>query len=138
MSFLLLPFFPGPVLLKLYGPKPDRSEKILTCNWLEVMERASFTFLKSICLQISFALAHQSGCSGQSNSAGGFLAFRVIRPLARSWGLIINKAMNFSAIYYTNYWLWWLLPPVFSLVVTLYCLRLLTREIENIVYRSEL
>ncbi|NLP37668.1 MAG: ABC transporter permease [Firmicutes bacterium] len=59
-------------------------------------------------------------------------------PLARSWGLIINKAMNFSAIYYTNYWLWWLLPPVFSLVVTLYCLRLLTREIENIVYRSEL
>ena len=52
-------------------------------------------------------------------------------PLARSWGLMISKASRFSGIYFTDYWLWWLLPPVLALLCTLLCVRLLARWLER-------
>ncbi|HZK24210.1 MAG TPA: ABC transporter permease [Oscillospiraceae bacterium] len=58
-------------------------------------------------------------------------------PLAKSWGLMINKAMNFGGIYYTDYWQWWLLAPLFSLVATIYCLRMLAWEMEKEIIGKE-
>ncbi|NLZ92444.1 MAG: ABC transporter permease [Firmicutes bacterium] len=58
-------------------------------------------------------------------------------PLTRSWGLIINKAMSFTGIYYTDYWQWWLLPPVTCLVLTIYCLRMIAREAENLIIGAD-
>ena len=52
-------------------------------------------------------------------------------PLAKSWGLMIQKAASFSGIYFTEYWKWWLVPPVAMLVVTILCLRLLSQAAEN-------
>lgn len=52
-------------------------------------------------------------------------------PLAKSWGLMINKASGFSGIYFTQYWKWWLLPPVIVLMITILLTRLLARTFEN-------
>lgn len=40
-------------------------------------------------------------------------------PTAKSWGMIIRHALNYKAIYFTDAWLWWLLPPglAISLVI---------------------
>ena len=51
-------------------------------------------------------------------------------PLAKSWGLMISRAAAFRGIYFTPYWLWWLLPPVCALIATILCLRLLERRLE--------
>ena len=56
-------------------------------------------------------------------------------PLAKSWGLMINRASGFSGIYFTEYWKWWLLPPVFVLIFTILLTRLLARTLET--YRRE-
>ena len=51
-------------------------------------------------------------------------------PLAKSWGLMINKATQFSGIYFTEYWKWWLIAPVTALVITIFLIRLLARSLE--------
>ena len=53
-------------------------------------------------------------------------------PLSKSWGLMINKCVAFKGIYFTDYWKWWLLPPVFSLVATIALIRLIAKELEAI------
>ena len=35
-------------------------------------------------------------------------------PTAKSWGLMISKATSFSGIYFSEFWKWWLMPPIFS------------------------
>lgn len=52
-------------------------------------------------------------------------------PLAKSWGLMIARCTAFKGIYFTEFWKWWLLPPVFSLVISALLLRLLTRALES-------
>ena len=51
-------------------------------------------------------------------------------PLAKSWGLMMNKATSFTGIYFTPYWKWWLVSPVVALVVTILLTRLLARSLE--------
>jgi peptide/nickel transport system permease protein len=53
-------------------------------------------------------------------------------PLAKSLGLMINKAAGFPGIYFTEYWKWWLLPPVVTLVSMILCLRLLSKALEHV------
>jgi peptide/nickel transport system permease protein len=53
-------------------------------------------------------------------------------PTSRSWGLIINHAVNFSGIYFTEYWKWWLFYPWFFLTMLVTSLALLGRELETI------
>lgn len=52
-------------------------------------------------------------------------------PLAKSWGLMIARCTAFKGIYFTNFWTWWLLPPVLALVLSTLLLRLLTRALER-------
>lgn len=52
-------------------------------------------------------------------------------PLAKSWGLMIARCTAFKGIYFTEFWKWWLLPPVFSLVISVLLLRLFTRALES-------
>lgn len=58
-------------------------------------------------------------------------------PLSRSWGLLIQKCIAFPGVYFTPYWTWWLLPPVAALMITVLCLRLLSRELERIWRKEE-
>lgn len=53
-------------------------------------------------------------------------------PLAKSWGLMISRARAFPGIFFTDFWKWWLLPPVISLVASTLILRLLAKAIENV------
>jgi peptide/nickel transport system permease protein len=52
-------------------------------------------------------------------------------PLAKSLGLMISKASGFPGIYFTEYWKWWLLSPVVTLISMILCLRLLSRALER-------
>lgn len=52
-------------------------------------------------------------------------------PLAKSWGLMISRAKSFSGIFFTNFWKWWLLPPVLSLIGSTLCLRMLAKVLES-------
>ncbi len=38
-------------------------------------------------------------------------------PTAVSWGLMVNRALVFPGLFFTSYWLWWLLPA--GLAITL-------------------
>lgn len=52
-------------------------------------------------------------------------------PTSRSWGLIINKVLDFQNVYYTDFWKWWLMGPLFSLVFTILLIRMLVLELES-------
>lgn len=53
-------------------------------------------------------------------------------PTSRSWGLIINHAVNFRGIYFTPFWTWWLLYPWLFLTLLVSSLALLGRDLEKI------
>ncbi|MDR2295928.1 MAG: ABC transporter permease [Clostridiales Family XIII bacterium] len=57
-------------------------------------------------------------------------------PTARSLGLMINKAVSFRGIYFTDYWKWWLMSPLMTLVVTTVLLRQLAKEVEKVILRA--
>lgn len=52
-------------------------------------------------------------------------------PLAKSWGLMISRARAFPGIFFTDFWKWWLLPPVVALVASTVTIRLLAKAIET-------
>lgn len=51
-------------------------------------------------------------------------------PTSKSWGLMINKAIEFPGIYFTDYWKWWLTAPLVSLFLTIFLLRFLVKELD--------
>ena len=53
-------------------------------------------------------------------------------PLAKSWGLMIARARGFSGIFFTDFWKWWLLPPVCALVLSTLSLRMLAKSLEAV------
>lgn len=54
-------------------------------------------------------------------------------PLSKSWGLMIQKVISFKGIYFTKFWTWWLLPPLLSLVLVISCIRLISKEMEELI-----
>lgn len=56
-------------------------------------------------------------------------------PTARSWGLMINKAISYTGIYFTEYWKWWLMAPLLCLVTVTVLLRLFAKEFEHILIK---
>ncbi len=39
-------------------------------------------------------------------------------PSAISWGLMLNRALSQQAIYFSEMWTWWVLPPGFAVTLT--------------------
>lgn len=52
-------------------------------------------------------------------------------PIAKSWGLMISKATAFSGIYFSEFWKWWLIPPILALILSVLILRLFSRALEE-------
>lgn len=52
-------------------------------------------------------------------------------PLAKSWGLMIARCTGFRGIYFTEFWKWWLVSPVMSLLISVLTLRMLARALES-------
>ncbi len=38
-------------------------------------------------------------------------------PTAVSWGLMLNRALFFPGLFFTSYWVWWLLPAGFAITL---------------------
>ncbi len=53
-------------------------------------------------------------------------------PTSKSWGLIINHALNFRGIYFTSFWKWWLMYPWVFLTVLIVSMALFGRDLERI------
>lgn len=54
-------------------------------------------------------------------------------PLSKSWGIILNRAINFSGIYFTDFWKWWLMSPLVSLMILVVAVAFISRDLEKIV-----
>lgn len=39
-------------------------------------------------------------------------------PVAISWGTILNRAINYHGLYFTDVWLWWVLPAGLAITLT--------------------
>lgn len=52
-------------------------------------------------------------------------------PTSRSWGMMIYYATNFSGIYFTPFWQWWLLYPWLSITIMVVAFALLGRDLER-------
>lgn len=78
-------------------------------------------------------LVNSIGVIGRAIVQESSLAFLGLSdPLSKSWGLMIQRVVNFNGIYFTKFWTWWLLPPLLSLIIVIYCIRRISREVENI------
>ncbi|WP_319507491.1 ABC transporter permease [uncultured Methanolobus sp.] len=73
------------------------------------------------------------GISSHAIIAEAGLAFLGLGdPTSKSWGMMLNSATSFRSIYFTPYWQWWLLPPLFMLIILLLCLAFISRDMERI------
>jgi peptide/nickel transport system permease protein len=73
------------------------------------------------------------GISSHAIIAEAGLAFLGLGdPTSKSWGMMLNSATGFRSIYFTPYWQWWLLPPLFMLIILLLCLAFISRDMERI------
>lgn len=54
---------------------------------------------------------------------------------SKSWGVILNHAISFPGIYYTNFWIWWLLPPVIALGLLILSISWIGRELEDFIQK---
>lgn len=52
-------------------------------------------------------------------------------PTTKSWGLILNRAMDFKGIYFTPYWKWWVISPLLAITLLVVSISLIGRELEN-------
>lgn len=54
-------------------------------------------------------------------------------PLQRSWGSLLHFSMNYPAIVYTDFWKWWVLAPLLTLLSFVLSLSIVNRELEPLV-----
>ncbi|MCW6109856.1 ABC transporter permease [Clostridium sporogenes] len=52
-------------------------------------------------------------------------------PVSKSWGMILNHAIDFDGIYFTNYWKWWIIAPLLSIIILVLSFAFIGKEIEN-------
>lgn len=53
-------------------------------------------------------------------------------PTSKSWGLILNYALNFPGIYFTDYWKWWVVYPLLCIMLLVLAAAIIGREFEKI------
>ncbi|WP_346884122.1 ABC transporter permease [Clostridium sp. UBA4395] len=57
-------------------------------------------------------------------------------PTTKSWGLILNHAIGFKGIYYTDYWKWWVISPLTAIILLVVSIAFISRELEKIVNKK--
>lgn len=58
-------------------------------------------------------------------------------PTTKSWGLMINHAINFKGIYFTDYWKWWVVSPVFAMMLLVTAIAFIGREMERMIHSKQ-
>ena len=54
-------------------------------------------------------------------------------PTSKSWGLVLNHAINFKGIYFTNYWKWWVVSPIAAIMLMVTAIAFISRDIEKLI-----
>ncbi|MEN6567877.1 MAG: ABC transporter permease [Veillonellales bacterium] len=54
-------------------------------------------------------------------------------PTSKSWGLILNHAVHFKGIYFTEFWKWWLTVPLAAITLLVAAIAILARDCEKLV-----
>ncbi|MBZ4645815.1 MAG: peptide/nickel transport system permease protein [Petroclostridium sp.] len=54
-------------------------------------------------------------------------------PTSKSWGLVLNHAINFRGIYFTDYWKWWVVSPIAAITFLVTATAFIGRDVEKIV-----
>lgn len=75
------------------------------------------------------SLARLAGRAVVMEAAMAFLGLG--DPTTKSWGMILNNALNYRGIYYTDYWKWWIVPPVLAIALLVTSLTVLVAELES-------
>jgi peptide/nickel transport system permease protein len=57
-------------------------------------------------------------------------------PTSKSWGVMLNRAINFSGIYFTDFWKWWLASPLIVLTLIVLSVAWISRDLEQITNRK--
>lgn len=52
-------------------------------------------------------------------------------PTSKSWGLMLNHAMAFRGIYFTDFWKWWVLFPLICILMLVLAVSFIGKEIER-------
>jgi len=55
-------------------------------------------------------------------------------PTSKSWGIILNHAINFKGIYFTDYWKWWVISPLTAILLLVLSIAFLSKEMEVFIY----
>ena len=53
-------------------------------------------------------------------------------PTSKSWGLILNHAINFKGIYFTDYWKWWVMSPLLATMILILSISYISKDLERI------
>jgi len=65
-------------------------------------------------------VAALAGAAGRAIMLEAGLAFLGLGDPARtSWGSMIREARALTGIFYTNIWVWWMLPPLLAIVIVM-------------------
>jgi len=57
-------------------------------------------------------------------------------PTSKSWGVILNRSINFPGIYFTDFWTWWIMAPLTALTLLVVSIAFISRDLEKIVNRK--
>jgi len=57
-------------------------------------------------------------------------------PTSKSWGLLLNHAISFPGIYFTDYWKWWISSPLIMLILLILALSFVARDFEKILNKK--
>lgn len=52
-------------------------------------------------------------------------------PRVASWGAMLDDALGFAGIFSTDYWTWWLLPPLLMTMTLVMSIALIGRDVER-------
>jgi len=58
-------------------------------------------------------------------------------PTTKSWGLILNHAINFKNIYYTEFWKWWVVSPLIAILALVLSFAFICRELERLIIHKK-
>lgn len=53
-------------------------------------------------------------------------------PTSKTWGIILNHAIGFKGIYFTNYWKWWVMSPLLFIICLVLSMAFISRDLERI------
>ena len=57
-------------------------------------------------------------------------------PTSKSWGVILNRSLAFRGIFFTDFWKWWVLPPLIILTLFVIALALVGKNLEKMMNKK--